>query len=203
MAVMRRYIDEVLDAVSFKIGTRLSTREIASIAGRLRAERIEMEDADLPDVWMESIKQWISANNRSSVTTNEVLKCVLGADKFNRADQMRVARCLRSMRWERKQVWFGGKLQWRYFQPELDAISKPDTATWSQQIRGWIRANNRSSVTTNEILQHAFGADKFNRADQMRVADCLKAMGWKRKQVWLGSKGGVQWRYVQPENDDE
>jgi predicted P-loop ATPase len=72
------------------------------------------------DAWEPLVTEYISS--RSSVSVGEILKHKLGipVDKWNQIDQNRVARCLRLIKWERKQVRAAGSTQrmWLYFRPE-------------------------------------------------------------------------------------
>jgi predicted P-loop ATPase len=76
-------------------------------------------DRYVDDPWESVVHAFIA--DRSSVTIDEILRDALRLDisRCGQAEQNRVARCLRSLDWERKQVRVGGKRPWRYFKPVL------------------------------------------------------------------------------------
>ena len=62
-------------------------------------------------------------------------------------------------------------------------------------------ASGPGRVTVPEILTHAIkkSADKWDRADEMRVSSILVKNGWQRKRIRPNSKVQGIWFYVGPE----
>jgi predicted P-loop ATPase len=70
---------------------------------------------------------------------------------------------------------------------------------WQEKIRqhlsvGLHQPCGRSDTSVSEILGECFGleAARWTRADQMRVAGCLRQLGWARYRVGTGPR---EWRY--------
>jgi predicted P-loop ATPase len=69
---------------------------------------------------------------------------------------------------------------------------------WECPIREWL--GSRPTVGVSEVLLQlfAFTAREQTQRDANRVAGCLKALGWTRRQVGSGSERG-SWLYHRPE----
>jgi len=61
-------------------------------------------------------------------------------------------------------------------------------------IREWLQRNRPAHVTITEVLREALRMTKWDRSDEMIVAQCFKEHGWERKRVYIGSYR--QWSYV-------
>jgi len=88
------------------------------ISRRARDEAAEHQDSRYhADPWDEAIESFIA--NRSSVTVTEILRGALDLDigRWGQGEQNRVARSLRHLRWERRQVRTGDGREWRYVRP--------------------------------------------------------------------------------------
>jgi putative DNA primase/helicase len=76
----------------------------------------EQQDARYEeDAWQPLIVDWL--RGRHDVTVADVLAGPLDIrekSKWTKADQMRVGRIMKRLGWKRKQVWVGGKPEWRY-----------------------------------------------------------------------------------------
>lgn len=68
---------------------------------------------------------------------------------------------------------------------------------WDEKIAEWV--DGRDSVTIAQVLE-GLGKpkDAWTQTDQNRVARCLSAAGWARKQRRLGERR--EWRYYPPES---
>lgn len=99
-------------------------------------------------------------------------------------------------------------------QAEEQQQERLDSDPWQTIIRQWAASptqrqavgddhpvepftSTANNVSTVEVLIHAIGKplDRITKADQMRVANCLKVSGYRRKKVWLGD-GETEWRYA-------
>jgi predicted P-loop ATPase len=81
------------------------------------AAAIEQRQRYQPDAWSEPIEQHIC--NLSSITVREILADVLHqpVGEWSQIDMNRVARCLRGLGWERRQLRVGDSREWRYHRP--------------------------------------------------------------------------------------
>jgi predicted P-loop ATPase len=86
----------------------LETGELTVAAAREQADRFD------GDPWEEVLARW--CENRSSISVSEVLSCCLDKPKaqWAQADKNRVARCFRTLGWERYRDRQGVTLEWRY-----------------------------------------------------------------------------------------
>jgi predicted P-loop ATPase len=67
----------------------------------------------------------------------------------------------------------------------------------------WLkRAEPLHELTTNDLLENALGIPpgRWDRGSQMRVANALKALGWRRSKRWTGGKR--YWAYVDGSRND-
>ncbi|WP_321470108.1 virulence-associated E family protein [uncultured Paludibaculum sp.] len=64
---------------------------------------------------------------------------------------------------------------------------------WEEVVDRWLVG--RSDVTTGEVLERALNTspERQTKGDQMRVAACLRTLGWNRRKIRTGAK--VEWRY--------
>jgi predicted P-loop ATPase len=71
---------------------------------------------------------------------------------------------------------------------------QPDA--WSAPIENYIA--NRASISVNEILADVLHrpVGEWTQPDMNRVARCLRAIGWERRQQRVGD--GREWRYYRP-----
>src|ERR1700686_3376778 len=108
---------------------------------------------------------------------------------------------------DRDQIWaeavhhYRLKARWYLDDPELVKLAKEqqderyDEDAWQPLIVDWLRG--RQDVTVADVLAGALEIrekSKWTKADQMRVGRCMKRLGWKRKQFWVGGK--PEWRYA-------
>jgi predicted P-loop ATPase len=86
----------------------LETGELTVAAAQEQADRFD------GDPWEEVLARW--CENRSSISVSEVLSCCLDKPKaqWAQADKNRVARCFRTLGWERYRDRQGVTLEWRY-----------------------------------------------------------------------------------------
>jgi predicted P-loop ATPase len=86
----------------------LETAELVEAAEQEQTERYE------EDPWTEVIAAW--AELRKTVAVSEILENCLAKPRaqWTQVDKNRVARCLRTMNWERYRVRDGQRLEWRY-----------------------------------------------------------------------------------------
>jgi predicted P-loop ATPase len=86
----------------------LDNQELNAAAVEEQADRYE------GDPWEPMIRQWVS--NRESVTVADILGHAIGRplELWTQNDKIRVARCLRALRWERYRARSEGGLEWRY-----------------------------------------------------------------------------------------
>lgn len=81
--------------------------------------------------------------------------------------------------------------------PDEDAMreqeNRRDTDEWEPVIEHWLRGN--STTTAGDVLAGALDmkAEKWTKADQMRVGKCLRAIGWKRIVAWEGGSAVRKW----------
>jgi predicted P-loop ATPase len=106
------------------------------------------------------------------------------------------------MRYRLKALWYLDDPEVvRLAEAEQDERYEEDV--WHPLIVAWLETNNRQSVTIADVLADALNITdrgRWPRADQMRVAACLKRLGWVRKHVRVGSIW--QWRYARPDVTD-
>jgi len=78
------------------------------------------------DAWDEPIGAYIAG--RASVTIGEILRDAVHLDigRWGQAELNRVARCLRSLKWHRRQVRTGDRRQWHYFRPMQTSDEEAD-----------------------------------------------------------------------------
>lgn len=86
----------------------LDTSELLTVAAGEQADRFES------DPWEEIIARW--CEGRASASVSEVLSCCLDKPKaqWTQVDKNRVARCFRTLGWERYRERHGQRLEWRY-----------------------------------------------------------------------------------------
>jgi len=86
----------------------------------------QQHDRYCGDPWDGLIYAYIA--NHNSVTIDEVLIDALHLEigRCGQTEQNRVARCLRAIGWERKQVRSGGKKQWRYRRPVASGVDEEE-----------------------------------------------------------------------------
>jgi hypothetical protein len=67
---------------------------------------------------------------RSSVMIDDILRGALDLEvgRWGQQEQNRVARCLLSLDWNRKQIRTGDKRHWRYFKPVTEGGDDDDQA---------------------------------------------------------------------------
>ena len=90
----------------------LETNELVSVATQEQSDRFES------DPWEEVLAPWVSA--RISVSISEALSCCLDKPRaqWTQIDKNRIARCFRSLGWERYRERQGIALEWRYRRAE-------------------------------------------------------------------------------------
>jgi len=68
---------------------------------------------------------------------------------------------------------------------------------WEEPIREWL--GSRDDVSVGEVLRGAVDlpTDRWSQTDMNRVARCLRALGWRRRQFRRNGKDR-EWRYVRP-----
>ena len=89
----------------------LETGELIQMASDQQIDRYE------GDPWEEAMGPWMEC--RSNVSISEVLEKCLNKPQslWTQTDKNRVARCLRSLGWERYRERHGQRLEWRYRKP--------------------------------------------------------------------------------------
>jgi predicted P-loop ATPase len=93
------------------------------------AAAVEQADRYLTDVWDEPIRRYVKA--KATVTIGEVLEDAIGRhiEEWTQPDANRVARCLRALGWQRKQIRFGPgpkDREWRYQRSEdVTTVTSP------------------------------------------------------------------------------
>jgi predicted P-loop ATPase len=106
--------------VRYERGERwwLDTPELNDQAAEEQADRYET------DPWQELVEEYCSP--KDSVSIAEVLTSIKPKDRWDRRDQMRVARCLKALGWDRHRArGVGvGPREWRYF-PKTACESQP------------------------------------------------------------------------------
>lgn len=70
---------------------------------------------------------------------------------------------------------------------------------WKRKIVHYLfngSGGSLAKVRTSDLLEHAVGlsADKMNRANEMRAAAVLRALGWRSKVEWVDGKSERWWR---------
>jgi predicted P-loop ATPase len=94
----------------------LDTPELNATAALEQGARLQ------PDAWDGLIADYLEdgLTIRHSVTVPEILEHVLELekDRWDQPTQNRVARCMRKLKWERRQKGPRGDREWRYFRPE-------------------------------------------------------------------------------------
>ena len=85
-------------------------------------------------------------------------------------------------------------------QEEQAARYVPDE--WGEVIADYV--GGKDVTTVSEVLEHALFIDKakWDRAGQMRVAQCLTTLEWKRKRASCDETGKRPWKYHRPPNGD-
>jgi predicted P-loop ATPase len=86
----------------------LETAALVEVAETEQSERYE------GDPWEEVVGRWIE--DRQSASVSEVLSICLDKPQaqWTQVDKNRVARCLRTLGWERYRERRGAQLEWRY-----------------------------------------------------------------------------------------
>lgn len=66
---------------------------------------------------------------------------------------------------------------------------------WQEAVETYIATNNKTSVTTTELLTKAlfFPLNQAGKREQMRTASCLQKMGWERRTTWEDGKPVKKW----------
>lgn len=79
--------------------------------------------------------------------------------------------------------------------------ARRDHDTLEDDISNWI--GSRTEITTSEIMTDLMELklDKQDKGIQMRVAKCLRAMGWKSHCVWRGGKNIKAWQKIGSEEE--
>ena len=79
--------------------------------------------------------------------------------------------------------------------------ARRDHDTLEEDISNWI--GSRTEITTSEIMTDLMELklDKQDKGIQMRVAKCLRAMGWKSHCVWRGGKNVKAWKKIGSEEE--
>ena len=95
-----------------------------------REEQAGRYDAD---PWQELIAGWIEPHDNVSIS--ELLDNCLKKPQaqWMQSDENRIARCLRSLGWERYQVWQGARREWRYRR----AAARVESHHYHQFITGY------------------------------------------------------------------
>jgi predicted P-loop ATPase len=91
--------------------------EILAEAQNQQAQRYQ------PDAWDDVITQYIRRNLVSDLSVGEALRDIIGFEAqadWSQRDQNRIARCLRSIGWTRRQSGTGKNREWRYFAAPAD-----------------------------------------------------------------------------------
>ncbi len=115
---------------------------------------------------------------------------------------------------DRDQLWGEARARYLAGEPwwldtaELDAAASEEQSgryqadVWQERIAKFVEL--RPSVTVDEILGGALNIAVKDRkpAEVARVSQCLRALGWKRRQIRRGELRG-KWRYVPPESGME
>jgi predicted P-loop ATPase len=89
----------------------------------LDAARAEQQQRYQPDAWDDLITAYIRRNLVADLSVGEALRDIIGFEAqadWSQRDQNRIARCLRSLGWTRRQHGTGKNREWRYFQHEDD-----------------------------------------------------------------------------------
>lgn len=87
-------------------------------------------------------------------------------------------------------------------EPAREAANEEFTAAedvWQEQIGAWLANPSVAETSIAEVLSDVIRLEiaKQDRGAQMRASRALKALGWIRRQAWLGG-GRRAWRYFRP-----
>jgi predicted P-loop ATPase len=108
--------------IAYKAGMPwwITDRKAEAVAAKHQRDRY------IDDPWDSAIQTYIG--NRTSVTVDEILHDAIHLEigRCGQAEQNRVARSLRSLGWQRKQVRTGGKRTWCYVKPARDSADDAD-----------------------------------------------------------------------------
>jgi len=104
---------------------------------------------------------------------------------------------------ERDQIWaaavhaYRAGEQWHLSQEEAAIAAEvanefEDTDPWESYIEQWLEATNQIFYSINEILEQLFRLEpsEIDRKQQMRVAQCLKKLGWEKSYKGKDRKRG-------------
>jgi putative DNA primase/helicase len=112
---------------------------------------------------------------------------------------------IEALRRDRDQLWaeavhrYRQDEKWWLHEDELIATAAQEADShyvedpWEQLIRTWLITEHKKSVFTGDVLVGALFKPKsdWTRADEMRVAACLRRLGWtKGEQIWSGENRG-------------
>ncbi len=153
-----------------------------------------------------------------TVNSNDYLRDETGGRRFwpvacKKADAPAV-RLARDQLWAEAVVRYHEGEKWWMDTPTLVEAAKTEQADryqgdpWDGIIAAFVAGDSatgalapspRQSVSINEVLSDALQIEKGRQTqqDQNRVARCLKAMGWTRRQI-RRPDGGREWRYHRP-----
>lgn len=67
-----------------------------------------------------------------------------------------------------------------------------DGDAWQERIEHWLILNAKASATTEQILEHCLDmkVKDWNHSAKIRIARCMAALGWEKKQVRDGADRG-------------
>ena len=142
-----------------------------------------------------------------SVNLNEYLKDETGGrrfwpvkcgDKFDLAGLERD----RDQLWAESMARYGEGSPWWIEETELvqaaaeSQAERFDADPWQASIEYWL--SGRRSATTDDILEYCISKarERWTQTDKNRVARCMAAIGWPKKQVWDGPRR--RWEFLRP-----
>lgn len=76
---------------------------------------------------------------------------------------------------------------------------------WEQIIADWITRNNINTTTVTEIASKALDIEikDLDKAKQMRIAECLTVLNFKKQTVWKNGKTQKLWVKQEKENTED
>lgn len=78
---------------------------------------------------------------------------------------------------------------------EAEQEARRQADAWEDVIGDWLQRNLYTEVTVQQVMQHALDlkVEKQDKATQMRVASCLRVLGWARTVRRDGTKTARLW----------
>jgi putative DNA primase/helicase len=163
--------------------------ELAEIDSMKRSERESFKAfvTSRDDYFREPYAKHLTSHPRRCVfaaTTNSDIPETTGSRRFWLVQVEEV--CVAALQRDRDQLWaeavhmFKNKTPWWVDSVQPDEDNTVDT--WQTFIANHLKENASTSTTVSKLLDALkIEQDKWTRADQMRVAVCLKNLGWVKE----------------------